>query len=260
MVAQAPAIQERIQSYVIPTLQIIFTQASLAAQPLSFDSQPAAPRGIQAIVVTATVDQSAQAQRLCVGLGGSLGIRTSLCVGGDLQSEVQALVKAPPHILVGTPQKLLDLLQTRAVPTHDLRLVVIDECDQLIARNLSDLVLQISKLLPPSSSAPSSSLAAAAGANAGGSPTMSRSPLPGAFESASMARFGSNASLASSSTAAHGPQVERQVAIFSCTVPQDVLNFASALQLREPVRVLVRRNDGGDGSSPSMRSLKQYYL
>ncbi|GAA6008989.1 hypothetical protein JCM11491_005704 [Sporobolomyces phaffii] len=250
VVAQAPAIQERIQSYVIPTLQLIFTQASALAQQAAFDSQPPAPRGIQAIVITATVDQSAQAQRLAVGLGGSLGIRTSLCVGaggGDIQNELQTLLKPPPHILVGTPQKLLDLFQTGAVPTHDVRLLVIDECDQLIARNLSDFVLQLAKLLPP----PSTSASA--------SPTVTRAPLPGAFESSPMARYGSNASL--SSTAQGGPNgVERQVVIFSCTVPQDVLNFASMLQLKEPVRVLVRRNEGGDGSSPSMRSLKQYYL
>ncbi|GAA5901037.1 uncharacterized protein JCM6883_004729 [Sporobolomyces salmoneus] len=254
VVAQAPAIQERIQSYVIPMLQLIFTQASLLAQQSSFDSQPPAPRGIQAIVITATVDQSAQAQRLAVGLGGSLGIRTSLCVGaggGDIQNELQTLLKAPPHILVGTPQKMLDLFQTRALPTNDVRLLVIDECDQLIARNLSDFVLQLSKLLPASSSSFNSST------SVHGSPTTSRSQLPGAFDSAPMARYGSNASLAST---AQQSTVERQVAIFSCTVPQDVLNFASTLQLKEPVRVLVRRNDGGDGSSPSMRSLKQYYL
>ncbi|GAA5887081.1 hypothetical protein JCM16303_007127 [Sporobolomyces ruberrimus] len=247
VVAQAPAIQERIQSYVIPTLQLIFSQAPSQA---SFDSPTPAPRGIQAIVITATVDQSAQAQRLAVGLGGSLGIRTSLCVGaggGDIQNELQTLLKAPPHILVGTPQKLLDLFQTRALPTNDVRLLVIDECDQLIARNLSDHVLQLSKLLPPPSSSSSTSI--------NGSPTTARSPLPGAFESSPMARYGSNASLASTAQS-----VELQVAIFSCTVPQDVLNFASMLQLKEPVRVLVRRNDGGDGSSPSMRSLKQYYL
>ncbi|CEQ39566.1 SPOSA6832_01087, partial [Sporobolomyces salmonicolor] len=253
VVAQAPAIQERIQSYVIPALQLIFTHASLAAQQAALEGTQPGPRGIQAIVITATVDQAAQAQRLSVGLGGSLGIRSSLCVGAssasDLQNELQTLLKAPPHILVGTPQKLLDLFSMRALPTHDVRLLVIDECDQLIARNLAEYVLNLARLLPPaSSSAPSSS----------GSPVLPRSPLPGAFDSpafsTSMARFGSNGGGGGAGA------VERQMAIFSCTVPQDVLNFASSLQLREPVRVLVRRDNGGDGASPSMRGLRQYYL
>ncbi|GAA6062723.1 hypothetical protein JCM10212_005926 [Sporobolomyces blumeae] len=255
VVAQAPAIQERIQSYVIPALQVIFAHASTVSQQYSFDAQS---RGIQAIVITATVDQAAQAQRLAVGLGSSLGIRTSLCVGStstsEIQNELSTLLKAPPHILVGTPQKLLDLFMTRALPTNDVRLLIIDECDQLIARNLSDFVLQLAKLLPPVSTS--------SAAQPNGSPTLSRSPLPGAFDSGAfsspMARFGSNASLANGGGESAG--VERQMAIFSCTVPQDVLNFAANLQLREPVRVLVRRENGGDGSSPSMRSLKQYYL
>jgi len=56
--------------------------------------------------------------------------------------------------------------------------------------------------------------------------------------------------------------MERQTALFSNTVPQDVLNLASAIHLREPVRVLVRRD--GNASHPdntqSARGLRQYYL
>lgn len=39
--------------------------------------------------------------------------------------------------------------------------------------------------------------------------------------------------------------VDRQTCLFSNTVPQDVLNFSNAIQVREPVRVLVRREGGG---------------
>lgn len=95
-----------------------------------------------------------------------------------------------------------------------------------------------------------------------GLPSGARSPnnqvLPGAFESpsfTSQSRFSSSTSLNISTTSL----VERQTAVFSCTVPQDVLNFVSSLSLREPVRVLVRR-EGGDSSSPSVRGLRQYYL
>ena len=56
---------------------------------------------------------------------------------------------------------------------------------------------------------------------------------------------------------------KRQTALFSNTVPQDVLNLANAIQLRDPVRVLVRR-DGNVTSSESYKSagggLKQFYL
>lgn len=244
IVTQAPSIQERIQAYVVPALQLVVS--TLAANPSS-------SAAIQILIVTATVDQAAQAQRLSVGMGGQLGIRTSLVVGSssgaDLQAEAQQLVQAPPHVLVGTPAKLLDLLALRLVHLGEVKLLVVDECDQLIARNLSEFVGNLVRLLPPS-------VAVGGGGGGGtpGSPIMTRSPmlggggigLPGAFDTPVIGSGG-------------GGGGGRQTAILSCTVPQDVLNFASSLQLREPVRVLVRR-EGGDSTSPTVRNLKQYYV
>ncbi|BGP02270.1 Translation initiation factor [Rhodotorula toruloides ATCC 204091] len=267
VVAQAPAIQERIQCYVVPAIQLVYTHANLAAQLAAAEGTAPTSPGVQVVIVTATVDQAAQAQRLAVGLGSGLGIRTSLCVGSshDIQSELQNLLKAPPHILVGTPQKLLDLFSLRTLPTASIRLLAIDETDQLIARNLSDHVINISRLLPATVTVPVSS----GGGFPASSPVMSRTPLPGSnggFDSpfsAPMSRFGSTGGPTSSQG---GPPptlstVERQMAIFSCTVPQDVLNFATSMQLKEPVKVLVRReNAEGGGASPSMRSAKHFYM
>lgn len=267
VVAQAPAIQERIQCYVVPALQIIYSHAALAAQlAASEGTQPPTP-GIQVVMITATVDQAAQAQRLSVGLGGALGIRTSLCTGSshDLQNEVQTLLKAPPHVLVGTPQKLVDLFSMRILPTNSIRLLAIDECDQLIARNLSEHVIALSRLLPATVTVP------VAGAPTS-SPVVGRSGLPNAYDSpfsAPMSRFGSTGGPTSMQGGPMPAQntgppsmstIDRQMAIFSCTVPQDVLGIATSLQLKEPVKVLVRRENTDGGASPSMRGLKQYYM
>lgn len=221
VVSQAPSIQERIQCYVVPALQSVFS--ALHAPP---DSLTPPPRGIQIMMVTATVDQSAQAQRLAHGLGANLGIRTALCVGqGDPHADALAFQAAPPHIIIGTPQRLLELLGFRLISTADIRMLVIDECDQLIARNLADFVSNIVRLLPPSSS-------------------------------------GNTSPVLTTNGSAPPAVTDRQTAIFSCTVPQDVLSFASSLQLREPVRVLVRREGGDHGSTSSSfaRGLKQFYL
>ena len=45
--------------------------------------------------------------------------------------------------------------------------------------------------------------------------------------------------------------------------PQEVLNFASALNLREPVRVLVRRENNQENATvqtPSLRGMKHFYF
>jgi translation initiation factor 4A len=48
----------------------------------------------------------------------------------------------------------------------------------------------------------------------------------------------------------------------SNTIPTDVINFSQSIQVREPVRVLVRREGGTNASSESTQSgnLRHYYL
>ena len=57
--------------------------------------------------------------------------------------------------------------------------------------------------------------------------------------------------------------IDRQTALFSNTVPQDVLNLANAINLKEPIRVLVRR-DGTvsqtESGAQTNRGLRQFYL
>jgi translation initiation factor 4A len=179
---------------VIPALQHVYVNIAQAAMSMNEGGHESAPKGIQALILTATIDQAGQAHRMCLGLGQALGITSSLAVGqGDISSELASLSANPPHILVGTPQKLLDLLAIRSIPVDRLSLLVIDEMDQLIARNLSEYVNNLAKLLPPPISSPSTS--------------RDRSPVPG---SSGMKSFDVGSPTR--------PSQERQTAIFSCTV------------------------------------------
>lgn len=287
IIAQAASIQERIQAYVIPALQVLLSASIVSAASgnhegsspsmTSIAQQQAQLKGIQVIIITATVDQAAQAQRLSLGLGTSLGFRTSLCVGAvsshnlsELTTEAQTLAQQPPHVLVGTPQKMLELFKLGIVSPNDVRLLVIDECDQLIARNLAEHVAALVKLLPPSAPSPavtasnSSPASLSSSLNVSTSPVIARSPLLGqgsAFDAPPTPSLTANGSVAN--------HPGRQTAIYSCTVPQDVLNFASSLQLREQVRVLVRREGAGAGgagdstassTTPNLRNMKHFYL
>lgn len=209
------------------------------------------------IIVSTTVDQATQAQRMIRDLGGPIGVRSALGVGSANVSEVTQdlsnLRQNMPHIICGTPQKLHALFTSNGgISGSEVRFLVLDEVDQLIARNLHDFVFNIVKLLPPPRSRP-----------LGNAPSNgSTSSLIQSFDSSSSLprRFSSIGETPDSSTSASNA-IERQSALFSNTVPQDVLNLATAIQLREPVRVLVRR-DGNvqPDSGQSARGLRQYYL
>ncbi|KAH7887803.1 P-loop containing nucleoside triphosphate hydrolase protein [Phlebopus sp. FC_14] len=249
IIAQAPPTQERIAAYVIPAIQVAVVNT--VGRSLN--------RGPLAVMISTTVDQATQAQRMIRDLGGPIGIRSALGVGAstnanDLTQELRLLQQNMPHILCGTPQKLHALFTSPGGLTgSEVRFLVLDEVDQLIARNLHDFVFNIVKLLPAPRSRPLSTGTPAPGSNS--VPQASFTP----FDATNSGR---RFSAIPASPPSDSGVIERQTALFSNTVPQDVLNLATAIQLREPVRVLVRR-DGNVTSSDAnqgSRGLRQFYL
>jgi hypothetical protein len=205
-------------------------------------------------------------------LGSPIGVRSALGVGatsasGELGQELRLLHQNMPHILCGTPQKLHALFTSPGgISGAEVRFLVLDEVDQLIARNLQDFVFTIVRLLPP----PRSRAFAPGTPNPNGSGPM-YSLLEGNGSTSSLnppslslaRRFSAvTSSPPIDSPIGNSSSVDRQTALFSNTVPQDVLNLATTIQLREPVRVLVRRDgnvthtDSGSGA----RGLRQFYL
>jgi superfamily II DNA/RNA helicase len=239
IIAQAPPTQERIAAYIIPAIQVVLNITGGSREP---------PHGPYVVIVSTTVDQATQAQRMIRDLGGPIGVRSALGVGAatsDLSRDLGLLMQNMPHIICGTPQKLHALFtHANGLPGGEVRFLVLDEVDQLIARNIHEYVFNIVKLLPPARRGPQAS------------PLLNSDLSP--FET-QPSKANSN-----SSNSDHGDAqgIERQTALFSNTVPQDVLNLASAIQLREPVRVIVRRDGTGSQteSGGGTKGLKQFYI
>lgn len=232
MVAQSGSITERIQSYILPILQLLYTSNSQNSVG------GGGPRpGLQVLIITATFDEASQAHRLANGIGSTLGIRAALCAGAappgptETLAEVQRFQSMSPHILLGTPQRLHDLLAVKgALDVDGLTMLVVDEVDQILARNLHEFVTDIiTHFLRSSGSSSSDPVVGSVGSG----------PEGGA--------------------SAEGKNKGRQTCIVSCTVPQDVLTYAQTLKLREPVRVLVRRDETQQGI-PQIRGLRQFYV
>jgi translation initiation factor 4A len=251
IIAQAPPTQERIAAYVIPAIHVALVNSTGRAPTI----------GPIVVMISTTVDQATQAQRMIRDIGGPIGVRSALGVGSafsnnDLAQELRLLQQNMPHIICGTPQKLHALLTTPGgLAGSQVRFLVLDEVDQLIARNLHDYIFNIVKLLPPPRSRPLSNPSGNASQT-----SLSSSDTNPSFQT--LGRRYSTTPSGDLPANSSPQQIERQTALFSNTVPQDVLNLATAIQLREPVRVLVRR-DGNvthTDTNQGARGLRQFYL
>ncbi|MHA6287054.1 DEAD/DEAH box helicase [Maricaulis sp. CAU 1757] len=85
-----------------------------------------------ALVVAPTRELALQVQRELAWLYGDAGARIATCVGGmDARAERRVLERGC-HIVVGTPGRLRDHIERRALDLSELRAVVLDEADEML--------------------------------------------------------------------------------------------------------------------------------
>lgn len=93
---------------------------------------PSVPGRPRAIVVAPTRELALQNDEVLAEVGAGAGLRTASFVGGQpLAKDKRALI-APVDIAVGTPGRLVDLIRSGALDPADIRIVVLDEVDQLL--------------------------------------------------------------------------------------------------------------------------------
>jgi ATP-dependent RNA helicase RhlE len=92
----------------------------------------AALSGKQGLVILPTRELALQVQEVIAKIGGALGIRTALLVGGESNyRQVQALHRLP-HIVIGTPGRIIDHLQQKTLNLNKVSILVLDEADRML--------------------------------------------------------------------------------------------------------------------------------
>ncbi len=105
---------------------------------------------VQAIIISHVHELALQTARVVESLGTAMdGLRVQTLVGKTLVSADKAKLRSnPPQVVVGTPGRILALIDQEAVNTRDVRVVVIDEADELLSCGFSEQIYQILGRLP----------------------------------------------------------------------------------------------------------------
>lgn len=72
----------------------------------------------------------------------------TLCGGVPLRPHLASLAHEP-HVVVGTPGRLLDLLGKEALPLQALKVLVLDEADRMLDMGFADAIREIIEHTPP---------------------------------------------------------------------------------------------------------------
>lgn len=89
----------------------------------------------QAIVVAPTHELAIQIHRECGTLAqdAGLAVRSLLLVGGTSLARQLEKLKTRPHVVVGSPGRILELIHARKLKVGDVKVFVVDEADRLLA-------------------------------------------------------------------------------------------------------------------------------
>lgn len=123
----------------------------LAMAPELFGAEFALPRPAAplALVIAPTRELALQVQRELEWLYASAGGRVVSCVGGMDPRREQRVLAAGCHIVVGTPGRLRDHIERGQLVTSDLRVVVLDEADEMLDLGFREELEEILDTAPP---------------------------------------------------------------------------------------------------------------
>ncbi len=88
---------------------------------------------IQGIVIAPTRELAIQVSEELYKIGSSKRIRVLPIYGGqDISRQIRALKNKPPHIVVGTPGRLIDHINRKTLRLQTIETVVLDEADEML--------------------------------------------------------------------------------------------------------------------------------
>lgn len=105
-------------------------------------------KGTQALILAPTRELAQQIQKVVVALGDYMNIECQACIGGTNVREDMAKLSEGPHVVVGTPGRVYDMINRRALKTDNMKMFCLDEADEMLSRGFTEQIYEVFQLLP----------------------------------------------------------------------------------------------------------------
>ena len=105
-------------------------------------------KGCQALILAPTRELAQQIQKVVVALGDYMNIECHACIGGTNVREDMAKLQEGVQVVVGTPGRVYDMINRRALRTDNMKIFCMDEADEMLSRGFKDQIYEVFQLLP----------------------------------------------------------------------------------------------------------------
>uniref|UniRef100_I1NPZ9 RNA helicase n=1 Tax=Oryza glaberrima TaxID=4538 RepID=I1NPZ9_ORYGL len=108
-----------------------------------------AVREVQALILSPTRELAAQTERVMLAIGDFINIQVHACIGGKSIGEDIRKLEHGVHVVSGTPGRVCDMIKRRTLRTRAIKLLILDEADEMLGRGFKDQIYDVYRYLPP---------------------------------------------------------------------------------------------------------------
>ncbi|KAJ6929588.1 eukaryotic initiation factor 4A-3 [Populus alba x Populus x berolinensis] len=108
-----------------------------------------ASREVQALILSPTRELAEQTERVITVIGENINIQVHACIGGKSVGEDIRKLEHGVHVVSGTPGRVCDMIKRRSLRTRAIRVLVLDESDEMLSRGFKDQIYDVYRYLPP---------------------------------------------------------------------------------------------------------------
>merc|ERR1711893_92807 len=104
-------------------------------------------KSCQALVLAPTRELAQQIQKVVIALGDYMDAQCHACIGGTNVREDIMKLERGVHCVVGTPGRVFDMINRRALDVRNIKMFVLDEADEMLSRGFKDQIYDVFRTL-----------------------------------------------------------------------------------------------------------------
>lgn len=102
----------------------------------------------RSLILVPTRELALQVNESFEKIGRKIGLKTAVLIGGaDIQRQIR-MIKNRPHIIVGTPGRIIDHIERKTLQLDDVKILVLDEADLMLDMGFAPQISRIIQNVP----------------------------------------------------------------------------------------------------------------
>ncbi|KAL4638100.1 hypothetical protein ACB092_03G126000 [Castanea dentata] len=103
----------------------------------------------EALILSPTRELASHTEKVILAMGNFISIKVHACIGGKSVGDDIRKLELGHQVVSGTPGRVCDMIKRRTLKTTHIKLLIVDESDEMLSRGFKDQIYDIYRYLPP---------------------------------------------------------------------------------------------------------------